>query len=296
MKFKKITLGLCLCLITICFNNKAWAARSIPAGYIWKISSFDVLASTPPVQIYVEDFQGNITGADPSVGVDQYGIQGSFKGGIAKIPLSCVSQENNADENNVPDDHTGWNITFVDGGKQTYKIHLKGIMSAATTIYLSAIYDRHIGKPSIETQLLLLATPNISKEVDVTFDPIQNTITTKPILTDGDLLTDVKTACQLNLITSSAVCKRLEKKGAAIQDALEDKRQEKAEELINSFLRSLGELKGDDDNDKDDRNAIKEPALTILKEDVKALLASLEKGDHHDHGDHGHGDDRIDNR
>lgn len=174
------------------------------------------------------------------------------------------------------------------GGNQTYTINLIGITEGVQRI---TVQDAPAsGTPNApQNRFFVLIQPNQTKQIKVAVNTNTYTTAITRVVGNGDLLSDVKTACQLNQITSHHGCKRLEEKAEAIQDALEDHHEEKAEGLVKSFLRSLGEGRRDVDNNVEDRNAIKEPALTILKEDAKALLAQLEENDkkHHPHNHDG---------
>ncbi|MGH7738598.1 MAG: hypothetical protein ACREL1_00480 [bacterium] len=243
----------------------------------------DILASAPPVEIYVEDSNGDITGANPAGNLDQYGIQDNFQGGIAQIPLSDVSQENNADENGIPDDHTGWDISLVDGGPQNYKIHLKGVAAGATTIFVDASYKSDALRPR-EVQVPILVSPNDSKEVDVAFDPSENSIQTQRVLSNSDLLFDVQSACQEDLIISRKACEFLTLQAKLIERALNNQHDEEAKAGLWVFLHSLGFSRPFGCRDEDHHDDVKQPALGILQEDAKALLVQEKKSSRHFEG------------
>ncbi len=121
----------------------------------------------------------------------------------------------------------------------------------------------------------VLIEPNVTRTVNVTYDPSQQSLNVQRVVSNSDLLNDVAIACQLNLITSPHVCKYLKEKAKTIQDALNDNHKDKAKFFILSFLHNLGELRGDHCDDEDDRGSISKNALTSLIEDTEALLAQL---------------------
>jgi hypothetical protein len=239
---------------------------------------------TPPSLIYVTDTQGHRTGADPSLPFDQYGRQGDKHSGLEEIPGSMSEQNNERNPlTGLPKKITTWSVTIPDSGSQTYIIHLIGIKNSTNNIHFNSGFVQH-PKAGSSIVMDILSSVGVTQTFSVSFnssDQTQSGLKVQKIISNNDLLNDVKTACQLNLITSHRVCKHLEKTAKAIQDALEDKQEEKVEELVKSFLHSLGEQVGDDDKDRDDHKSIKEPTLTILKEDAKALLAQIEKSENH---------------
>jgi hypothetical protein len=274
-------------LILMGFTASTYAlSTSVPRNYKWNRSALDINTRTPPVQISVTDQQGHITGADPSLTVNSIGEQNYPHGGLSQIALSSCVQENIGDDENngQPDTSTNWAIGILDGGTQTYTLHLKGIATGTATVFIAGNFPKGVTPRTVSTSFSVLASPDVTHEVQLVFNLSNKSLTTNRIVAGGDLLQDVKTACQLGQITSKKVCKRLTNAAKEIQDALEDHHKEKARELVKDFLDSLGDLKGDGDKDKDGRNAIQEPALTILKEDAKTLLAQIERTEqgHHD--------------
>jgi hypothetical protein len=201
-----------------------------------------------------------------------------------------VEQDNEAvgdmDSNNiVPSAHTSWSIDIYDGNTQTYTINIQGVVMGDEKITLG---ENSLTNPAQSSNTPIsfdvLINPGQLRKVMLTFDSAQGIISLKRIVTGGDLLSDVKTACQLNEITSPHVCKRLEDQAETIQDALTDNKYKKAEEFIRVFLHSLGDSRPEGCKDDDDHGAVKEPALTILIEDAKALLAQVEKEEPFHHG------------
>jgi hypothetical protein len=242
---------------------------------------------TPPAMIWVVDSLGNITGADSTQSVNRVGEQTqNFPNGLYEIPNSRAVQENIEGDDGSVQPATTWDISIKTTAAQSYTLNVKGITSGVSGVGIDGLFpnDKNIK----HTKLFFLVDTGTLRQLQVDFNPGLKKITLKRIVGAGDLLSDVKTACQLNQITSTQACKRLEEKAEAIQDSLEDLHYEKAEELILVFLHSLGESRPDGCKDADDHNAITEQALTIIIEDAKALLAQVEKDEQSHHGNHDH--------
>ena len=75
---------------------------------------------------------------------------------------------------------------------------------------------------------------------------------------------------------SRDICDFLEEKARRIEKALNENRKEEAKRLVESFLCNLGQLQGQNDDDRDCHQSISEPALKALINDAKALLKTLE--------------------
>lgn len=248
----------------------------VPKGFKFKQSNLHIFGIAPPALIYVADSLGRRTGADPSMPLTKYGSQGNKPwNGLTEIPLSQVIQQIGGDESDssLPSTETNWNINIYDGGKQTYTINFQGVAAGLEEMKLDAISK---GNKTITSIIELFVEPNKLRKIYVIFNPSNNSVSVKRVISNDDLLNDVQTACKLNLITSSKICEHLDKMASSIKEALEDKHFEKAEELVKAFLQYLEVGESDD---KDDQWAIQEPALTILKEDTKALLADIQKSE-----------------
>ena len=243
---------------------------------------------TPPAMIWVVDSLGNITGADSTQPVNRVGEQTQdWPNGLYGIPNSRAVQENiGNDVTGNPQSSTSWDIDIKTTTAQSYTLNVKGITPGVSGVGIDGLFPND--KNTKHTKLFFLVDAGTLRQLQVDFNPGLKRITSKRIVGDGDLLSDVKTACKLGQIASGHVCKGLTKKAEAIQDALTDHHYEKAEELIGVFLHSLGDSRPEGCKDDDDHDGIQEPALTILKEDAKALLAQVEKDEPSHHGGHGH--------
>lgn len=271
-----------------------FAFSDLPRRYSWKTSNFVVAAEAPPAVFYVVDSQGRRTGADPNLPINQNGQQGAnVTSGLSEIPLSLVVQENIASDDkttqNQPQANTLWDAEIYDGGAQTYTINVTGLTAGDEKIYISGFLKHQKG--GVRNSFEMLVLPGKSRQITVAFDLAQKSIVTTPVVNNGDLLDDIESACEQRLI-SRDVCDFLKDKADRIKKALDRHRLEKTKPLIESFLCNLGERRGDGDDDRDDHDAVKEPALSILKTDAETLLAQVERSEqaHHDDSDHD-GDD-----
>jgi hypothetical protein len=266
---------LILLFVTVPFG---WVLSDVPHGFRYTQTDLSIAASVPPALIYVENSQGQRAGADFSAPVSDNGTQGNgVDSGLTEIPLSHILQLNNPvfdGTDYAPSPNTYWNIEIYDSAPQTYTINLKGLAAAIETVSINLIY-RGKGVKSSKVAINILISANQIRQISLSVDPNVKTISTMPIVGNGDLLNDVKTACQLGQITSSRVCKHLEDKAEQIQDALDHHRVEEAKGLILSFLYSLGDSRPEGCQDEDDHGFIQAQTLAILIQDAKALLASL---------------------
>jgi hypothetical protein len=281
MKIKLLKMTMAILCWFFAFHSFA----DIPLGYTAKNDYFIISTSTPPALIYVTDSAGRMCGVNPTATLDQYGILKDQSLIVNTIPNSQAEQQNNGDPGNnfAPDPTTPWLITILDGGSQTYTINLKGISAGTQRV---TVKDLPLGRPASPngTKYYALIQPNVTNQIQVTVNSTAHTVAITPVVGNDGLLNDVTTACQLGLIKSSKVCKRLTKKAEEIQDALDNKHYEEARGLILSFLYSLGDSRPEGCQDEDDHGFVQQPALTILIEDAKALLAGLPHDDHHPHG------------
>ncbi|HVM33158.1 MAG TPA: hypothetical protein VMU88_08490 [bacterium] len=252
---------------------------NIPNNYRWHQSVLSIDTRTPPAQIYIEDSKGRMLGSDPALAPNSIGEQNWPYGGLSQIPLSSVEQQDVGDDENggQPDTTTGWLMSILDGTSQTFVVHLKGVANGATTVFVEALFRK---KPGVYSPFPVLMRPNLTKEVEVAFDPVARTIGINRVVNNDDVLKDVESACQLNLIASDRACKHFEEMAEAIQDALEHRRTREAKDLTLNFLFSLGDSRPPKCQEEDDHRFVKEPALTILEEDAKALLQRIVQEPH----------------
>ena len=243
----------------------------------------DINTATPPAMIWVVDSLGNITGADATLPVNRVGEQTQdWPNGLYGIPNSRAVQKNI--ENDEPGDVepiTHWDINIKTTATQSYILNVKGIIPGICKVGISGCFpnDRNVNHKVVS----FLVDTGTLRQAKVDFNPGMKQVKFTRIIGAADLLDDVKTACQLGKITSAHVCKRLKEKAEAIQDALKIHLEKQAVELSESFLHSLGDSRPEGCKDDDDHDGVKEPALTILIEDAKALLKSIENSESEKH-------------
>ena len=267
-----------LILLGVFQNAKA----VVPDIHELKNNDFSVYSDAPPVLVYITDSLGNLTGADPSLPINSYGEQGTAVSGLNEIPNSFVLQQNIGSDNpsnlNQPQPSTLWDIEVYDGGKQTYTINVKGLVTASARIEVDGLI---VGNGEARNVFYTLVQPGQLHKINVTFNPAEKKLDVQRIVSGNDLLKDVQNACRMNLITSPLACQFLTKEAELIQDALNQKHYEEARSLIWIFLHSLGYSRPEGCQDPDNQAYVLEPALTVLKEDAEALLDTLPKDDHH---------------
>ena len=263
-------------LIFVCLPGLAFALNNFKPQTEW-ISFY---GSAPPAFFYVTNNAGQKAGADPALAFTPLGQQGDGLHGVEEITNSVADQENfRNDMTGQPSKHTHWSVRIPDGGNQTYTVNIIGLNAGEGTLEIRTDIVKRPKMSRIIDEKFLVDKGSTKKYV-VSYNSANSSLSVIAMVSNKDLLNDVKTACQLNEITSEHACKRLEEKAEAIQDALDKHHYEKAEELIWSFLHMLGDSRPEGCGDDDDHQAVKEPALTILKEDAKALLKQIEKGNH----------------
>jgi len=263
----------------------------VPMGNVWKNSLIDIYVETPPALLYVQDSQGRRTGGDPKLTVSSSGYQGEGDlSGLKEIPLSSVEQTNISNDSSEaygqPQAVTGWTIHILDGGSQTYTLNLLGLADGQSDVFVTGFSAPKSPSNKFKLRITALVVKNSTTQIAVMVDPSRRIIEATRIVDKDSLLRDGKAACGLSFIPYNRVCGRLMEKAADIQDALEHHCNEKAEALIRSFLYSLGDSRQKGCMDRDEHLFVKEPALSILKEDARALLNGLKKdGRHRDERD-----------
>ncbi len=260
--------------VWVIFAAWGWCQVVIAQGittFKFSQTELNIFSGAPPALVYVTDSKGRRTGADPTQSITSNGYQDSPPTGLMEIPSSMVLQDRLENGSG-----TGWTVSIGDGGTQTYTINILGMVAGDEEIGVSAVI---LNNPDLALKaaknIFVFVSPSQLRKLTLTFDPIQGTANVTRLVSGGDLLIDVQTACQLNLITSSRVCKQMEGVAEAIQNALSANRKSEANELLKRFLYMLGDSRPDGCLDKDDHGSITKTALTILIEDAKALLKSL---------------------
>jgi hypothetical protein len=257
----------------------------VPPEYRWNKWILEFNAGTPPAYVILEDAQGRRAGANPKLPFNEFGEQGNSIDGLKEIPLSSVEQQNVGSDDPATEGQasptTGWFVYVYDQPAQTFTLRLVGLKDGIEHIYQMVMFGPKRASDAYGSNFNVLVSQGSNKTFQIVFDPEKKVLTATPVLKPGDLQDDIKTACGLSLITSNRVCSRLLEKASDIQDALEHHCNEKAETLIRSFLNSLGDSRPKECKDNDEHTSIKDPALTSLKTDARALLDSLKKDGRH---------------
>ena len=81
----------------------------------------EIFASSPPALMFVQNDQGNLSGADPSAPMTTYGRGNS----IQEIPNSFVDVDNLVSDDPAslgdPNHTTGWSVNILDEAAGTYR-------------------------------------------------------------------------------------------------------------------------------------------------------------------------------
>ncbi len=232
-----------------------------PIVYKFLKTNLFIYSGAPPALVYVSDSQGRRTGADPALPISNDGMQGrSPVGGLMEIPNSLALQD--SIENSTT---TSWEVKIADSGAQTYTVNIQGMVTGNEQISVGAFLLNN-PKQSRNTfkNINVLVNPGQLRKVILTFNPDQGAISLQRVVLGGDLLSDVKAACQLKLITSKA-CKSLTRKAKNVQIAFQNNNSQEEKLAIDGFLSDLNRLK----------SSIKEPTFSALQADANALLQTV---------------------
>ncbi len=146
---------------------------------------------TPPMLLYVEDAQGRIIGANPNLSVSASGMQQSD---FQEIPDSYVEQNNfNAKGPALPP--TDWVIHIYCNGPQTYTAFCKGVSSGLNSVKFITEYWENVQEGNDEL-VTLLVSPNVTRKLNVQFNPQDQVLKITRLVVPGDLLSDVQSACE----------------------------------------------------------------------------------------------------
>jgi hypothetical protein len=249
---------------------------SAEEGYSYIPSVDNVLSittSSPPGILWLVDSYGRRTGADPELSVSDVGEQGGLLDGpLNEIPNSVSMQTNlGDDETGEPSPTTFWELDVNVLTEQEYLVNIKGIRVGCQRVGLAGLFASFGSKDIFKH---VFVKTNEVRQLKVRINPDAHRVEVSRIVKYGDLLSDVETACQMKRVVGRARV-GLMKKAAEIEDALERGRDVKAESLLWSFLRSLGEKRDKECADEDWHLEVKEPALTILREEAHILLEGV---------------------
>jgi hypothetical protein len=112
-----------------------------------------------------------------------------------------------------------------------------------------------------------LVSKGVTREMRVVFSPSNNCdLKAARVVRAGDLAATLAVACELKMISPSGICASLRKKANAADASLKKGNVVASANQLNAFLNDLKAQGG---------KHIKEPALTILREEAEALLKSI---------------------
>ena len=115
---------------------------------------------------------------------------------------------------------------------------------------------------------LYVATGSLNR-LRVTFDPDRNLyVKVERIVRGEDLVKSIDIACRLKYIAPQGICQSLRAKARAAADAMARGNSKAATGEINAFLNELRAQGG---------KHVREPALTILREEAETLLSDLSR-------------------
>ena len=200
-----------------------------------------------------------------------------------KIPDSYVEQ-NNFGLNGPALPPTGWEIRLFGDGPQTYTAFCKGLTYGTDAVEFLDEYWKNVQEGNDEL-VTLLVSPQVTRKLKVQFNPQDQMLKITRLVAPRDLLNDVQSACEQNLISSDRACRHLKLEAKLIEVALNHHREEEAEHLVRNFLWSLGIRKEnhffdiDRDHEERDYTSIKQPVLSILQQDAQALLGQIKQGE-----------------
>jgi len=219
----------------------------------------------PPALLVVVDEQGRRTGVDLTKPVDRYG-QGTE---MADIPASMVDPLNTSDDVTLqPAPTTDWEVGVYTIAAVTCGVELHGLTTAVARVRCRGYGPENPGQVWKDTEnryIGIIVSPGVVTKLEVTFDPEALTVVVARGIVPGDLGHHVGTACQLGLVSPDGVCRSLTAKANAAAGAALRGNQNAARGSWQAFINELA-AQGD--------KHIKEPALTILREEAVALLNS----------------------
>ena len=272
--------------------------HAVAATYAWKNHDLDIFTSSPPALIYVQDSKNNVTGADPTKGLNSYG-EGSV---IQNIPESFVEQDNlGSDAINgvsVPNATTGWSINLTDQPTENLIVNLVGVSTGVTELWITGLYSVGLKIPKVRNNLDIFMTDGVTRQIQVTFNPTSESLTTIPTISSGSFLQDTQFAC--SYISPPEACEALEDLAAEVEKSITKGDSSKETTELNLYLfvlnllhnwggpesiQNWGGLAGCSECvplfKKGTNGAIffaKDPAYSALQLDAETLLNALPNG------------------
>jgi hypothetical protein len=272
-----------LCKIHCCMLGLllSGSALSITVDEKYRIT-FGIIA--PPAVLVVTDSMGRRSGVNYDVPMTEVGLldisSTGYKTGVMnEIPDSYTDYYNIADQDpdspdvGQPMPGTLWSVIIrkipSDAIARKYVVEYHGIESGigVATVALNG-GDTLPAIP--RTGISMLFKKGVVKKIEYVFTPGTDKpdMNTRRLVQPGELLASVKTVCSMALISPDGICNSLAKKADAIDRAVLRGNNRAAAAEMNGFLNELKAQGG---------KHVKEPALTILREEAEALLKDLER-------------------
>ena len=147
-------------------------------------------------------------------------------------------------------------------------VSVRGIIAGTQSIeFMPNLKSEKVLRPT--TNIDLMVDSGVVRHLHVSMNPGNNlSIKVERLVSKEEFVKSVNIACKLGEIYPGGVCKSLSAKAIATAMALENGKAGAARGSLNAFL---NELKAQGDKH------VKEPALTILREEAEALLKDIEK-------------------
>jgi len=280
--------------------------------YWWTSTALAIRTSAPPALMFVSDSQGRVTGTNVDMPVDQYGQQ-KISSRFQNIPHSGAVETNIADnETDQINPNTECDVNIMDGGAQSYTIHLVGLSNDFEQVIVDLNYSSTTVTPLTET-VFVPTEIGVSRTVTLACDPASRTIQLALLVSLGDFLRDTQSACSLKDVAPAATCDVLEALASGVEKAITKGDTDLERIDLELYLQILNRLynwgnentRHDWDDfkdhpecdelrkDKDDTKFFaKDPAYSALKLDAETLLKALpqDKDHGHDGGNKDHGD------
>jgi len=198
-----------------------------------------------------------------------------FGGGarfVNNIPDTEIESQNissdRGEDFGKPQDRTAWYITIADGGKSSYSLIAKGIISGVQKYEFQPYFKSLRRRLMPSTWCSILVASGKVHCIKVTFDPNNenNSITVNRNTSASSLMESVDASCEIGQIDNSGICQSLKAKLLAILESIEKGKRNSAIGQMTSFLNELKAQRG---------KHIKEPALSILMEEGETLQKTI---------------------
>ena len=164
-------------------------------------------------------------------------------------------------------------IDIYDGGRQTYTVNLKGLSLGSARVEARGFLPTG---ENFENTFSVLVSPGRSRKIDLIFDPGQKTLAARRRVEIKDLIEEVDCARRLDWMTPHAG-DYLGRFARSAEMSDDGSHPQETRQLLQQFLFALGIKIEGCCGAEDLTHFVKEPALGILKEDAKSLLADLGK-------------------